>query len=418
MPSGDGCSSSSRACITCHGTAKARVRGCRSVSCRTPTARSPTTTFRRSHRENIASSAVGACQPEQAQVSELLELATARAGEVWEAALQGRTPEADISTPMVCWDPLSEGEEGSPVPYMQNGSAEETLPVPQVKVSINVGHLQKLFCMLVDNTLLRSHVASLSAQDRNEDMRRLQELRHKSADHAWVTHINPKTGTVMAEHEYIVAIQHRLGCTFLSDASVCRLCGEVLDTRACHASCCARADATRGHYGVVKTLMAVIRVADPSAATEVPGLAPSEPSARPADILANAAVPGRGAALDVVVASQEAIGAGADCVATAVRRKLRRYRNILHELDSAGIAFRPMAWSAEGRAHPIVQRVMAHVAEQVARRQPGATAQEVCKRWRQEVGTVLASRIARMIRSCMPAVKGKAAQIVMGYRPG
>ena len=129
-------------------------------------------------------------------------------------------------------------------------------------------------------------------------------------------------------------------------------------------------------------------------------------------------MPGRGAALDVVVASQEALSAGVDCIATAVKRKLRRYRHILDDLEAAGIAFRPLAWSAEGRAHPIVQRVMAHVAQQVARTRPDSSAGEICKRWRQEIGTALAIRMARMIRSCLPAVKGTAAQIVLGSRAG
>ena len=355
---------------------------------------------------------------EGAQLRDLLDLASARADAVWSAALDGRTPDENVTTPMVRWDPLAPGERGAPAPYSQEGIDDDRLPVPVVKTVISVGHAQKMLSMLLDNTLLRKHLASLCSADRNEDLRRLEELRHKSTDHTWTGHINYRTGTVMPQHDYIVAMQHRLGCSFLAEASVCKLCGEALDARACHASCCARAEATRGHYGIVKTLMTVIRVADASAATEVPGLAPSESNARPVDILTNAAVPGRGAALDVVVASQEALSAGTDCVATAVKRKLRRYRHILDDLEASGITFRPMAWSAEGRAHPIVRRVLAHVSQQVARTIPDAKAGDICKRWRQEIGTALALRMARMIRSCLPAVKGTAAKIVLGRRGG
>ena len=182
-------------------------------------------------------------------------------------------PENDVTTPMVRWDPLAPDENGAPAPYMQNGINDDVLPVPQVKASIRVGHL-KMFSMLFGNSQLRRHLTTLSELRRNEDMRRLQELRHKNTDHDWVNHINYKTGTVMQQHDYIIAIQHRLGCSFLPEASTCRLCGEALDRRACHATCCARAEATRGHYGLVKALMTVIRVADASAATEVPGLTP------------------------------------------------------------------------------------------------------------------------------------------------
>ena len=92
-----------------------------------------------------------------------------------------------------------------------------------------------------------------------------------------------------------------------------------------------------------------MKIADPGLATEVSGLAPSEPSARPADILTTAAIQGRGVALDVVVDSQEACGAGIDCLITATKRKLRRYANVIRDLDAEGLSFRPMAWSAESR---------------------------------------------------------------------
>ena len=353
---------------------------------------------------------------ESAQIPELLSAAAPRAEEVWTASIVGSVPEADVTTPMVRWDPLALDEAGAPAPYQQSGLDTDLLPAPQVRRAINVSHLQKCFSMLMDNTRLRTHLVELSNQDRHTDMRRLQELRHKDVDHSWTDLINPRTGSVLLQDEYITAVQHRLGCSFFTEATRCHLCGEVLDKQAAHASCCARAEATRGHYAVVNVLMNVIRVADPSAATEVAGLATTDPSARPADILTNAAIPGRGAALDVVVASQEAFGAGPDCVATAVKRKIRRYAAILHELHEAGIAFRPMAWSAEGRPHPMVGRVLAHASEQVARKRPSASAHEICRRLRQEIGVALARRMARMIRACTPSERGLAALIVTGQR--
>ncbi len=145
-----------------------------------------------------------------------------------------------------------------------------------------------------------------------------------------------------------------------------------------------------------------MKIADPGLATEVAGLAPSEPSARPADILTNAAIPGRGAALDVVVASQEACGAGLDCLLTAVRRKVHRYREVIRDLEAAGLLFRPMAFSAEGRLHPMCSRILAHVATQVARRRPGTDKAGILRRWKCEIGTAIARRIARMMRACLP----------------
>lgn len=160
--------------------------------------------------------------------------------------------------------------------------------------------------------------------------------------------------------------------------------------------CCAKAEATRAHYNVVNVLMPVIRAADPGAATENAGLVASDVSACPADILANAAVP------------------GADCIAAAVARKVRRYRGIFDELQRAGIAFPPLAWSAEGRPHPFVMRVMAYACEQFARRRPGAAAADILARWKREVGTAITRRIARMIQACVPAERGRLAMVIGG----
>eukprot|EP00973_Karenia_brevis_P001144 156097-Karenia_brevis.AAC.1 len=93
---------------------------------------------------------------------------------------------------------------------------------------------------------------------------------------------------------------------------------------------------------------------------------------------------------------------------------MRRYANVVRDLEAAGLMFRPLAFSAEGRPHPTVVRVMAHVAKQVARRRPGAESSAILQRWRREVGTAIARRIARMMKSCLPHEKGRISHIVLG----
>ena len=78
---------------------------------------------------------------------------------------------------------------------------------------------------------------------------------------------------------------------------------------------------------MVRALADVLRVADSTIATEVRSLVGGS-SARPADVYTQAAVPGRDAALDVTISA----GAGADYCATAYRRKMRRYRQLLELL--------------------------------------------------------------------------------------
>ena len=47
--------------------------------------------------------------------------------------------------------------------------------------------------------------------------------------------------------------------------------------------------------------------------------------------------------------AQDAQGAGQDACASAYRRRMNRYSNILPALCRAGVIFQPMVWSAEGR---------------------------------------------------------------------
>ena len=78
--------------------------------------------------------------------------------------------------------------------------------------------------------------------------------------------------------------------------------------------------ATRGHYLVTAAVLKGVRLADHSAQTEVRGF--TTQNMRPADILTNAAIPGRGVALDICVVSLQALRAGGDAVVAAHGRKL------------------------------------------------------------------------------------------------
>ena len=134
---------------------------------------------------------------------------------------------------------------------------------------------------------------------------------------------------------------------------------------------------------------------------EARGLVEGEPGARPGDIFSGAAVPNREAAIDVTVVSPEASAGEADCVATAHRKKFRRYRQAVDEWGPLGIVLQPSVWSSEGRCHPDVDRVMAFVATLLARR-AGSQKADVLRRWRADIGVVLAARRAKTALRCLP----------------
>ena len=190
----------------------------------------------------------------------------------------------------------------------------------------------------------------------------------------------------------------------------CRLCGAYLDTHLEHSETCSTAEATRGHYAVVRAVVDGLKLADPAITTEPRRLTTS--ISRPADIFTTAAVPGRGAALDVCVASPNAAAAMGDAAASAFRRKLHRYRQEITELSAAGISFRPLVWTADGCPHPAVTRTLQFAAQiATTRNNQQASASLLVARWKHEIQIAILRRRAAMARAVLP--KATAQQLWM-----
>jgi hypothetical protein len=274
-------------------------------------------------------------------------------------------------------------------------------------------HLQKELTRLADCTRLRALESRLRAQANWGQLERLRDLRHPEVSHEWLWHLNARSGTVMAQADYIIGVQKRLGARIYEGAARCRLCGAYLDPELQHSETCSTAEATRGHYACVRVLVEGFRLADPSTTTEPRGL--TDTMARPADILTNAAVPGRGAALDVCVASSVAAAALGDAAEAAFRRKLRHYRNIIPQLAEAGIAFRPLVWTADGRPHPAATRTL-HYAAGLAAARGGAdvTVSSLLRRWRHELQVAIQRRRAAMVRAVLPRLSPRAEWLLTG----
>ena len=128
-------------------------------------------------------------------------------------------------------------------------------------------------------------------------------------------------------------------------------------------------ESTRGHYCVRDSLLKPFASADPATETEVEGLAPSQPTWRPADILTSAAHPHYVAAVDVMVKSPNATGAGHGCTEAGKREKLDRFPSVLRGLESQRALYMPAVFSAYGCRHPDVTSMLLQAARRVARRQ-------------------------------------------------
>jgi len=221
---------------------------------------------------------------------------------------------------------------------------------------IGAPQLQSELSMLLNLTRGRRLENTLQQQSAWTHLDRIRELRHKDVSHKWLRHLDVKTGAVLTAADFVVNVQKRLGCRTYTGDAACRLCGAHLDAQLEHAEICCTAEATRGHYAVVRSIVHGLKLADPAVTTEPRGL--TSHASRPADIFTTAAVPGRSAALDVCVASQSAAAAQGDAAESAFRRKLRHYRREIPELAQAGIVYSPLVWTADGRPHPAVVRTL------------------------------------------------------------
>ena len=228
----------------------------------------------------------------------------------------------------------------------------------------------------------------------------------------WLWHIDPLQGSVMTETDFVVNVQRRLGAKLLTEECTCRQCGKTMDVHAEHCEVCAIGEATKGHYAVVKAVVDGLKLADSAVTTEPVGL--TDTHSRPADILTTAAVPGRSAALDVCIASPDAGAAGTNAVEAAYKRKLEHYRNVIPQLHAAGIVFRPLIWSSDGRPHPAVSRTLKFAAESAARKRGGVSVPNLLRRWKHEIQIAILRRRAAMFRATQPKVGAKEAWLLTG----
>ena len=143
-------------------------------------------------------------------------------------------------------------------------------------------------------------------------------MRHPEVPHRWLSHLDTRAGGGLTAADYVINMQKRLGATPRANVLACRLCGSPLNPQIEHSELCSMAEATRGHYACVRAVVDGLKLADPAVTTEPRGL--TTLASRPADIFTIAAVPGRSAALDVLVASPNAAAAIGDAAAFAFHR--------------------------------------------------------------------------------------------------
>ena len=290
------------------------------------------------------------------------------------------------------------------------------LPAGAEDPELEPDSLQASLCALRDAEAAARLLEQLDAPDLQDRRRCLLELRDPSVSHEWMWRVSRAHGPTVPRSGFQIAVRLRLGAPCACPSAKCTRCGAALSGS--HAMRCGLPEATRGHYSVRNDVLALAHLADPSAAVETAGLVPSAPTLRPADIFTSAALPGRLAALDIGISSPDASGAGQDCCDAMFARTLREYGSWLGEMESEGVTYRPMVWSAFGREHPETSAMLEAMAVQAARRRGLRDHRLILRRTRCAIGVRLAARAARMLLCCTPGLAEEEVEALFGAGAG
>ena len=238
-------------------------------------------------------------------------------------------------------------------------------------------------------------------QARFWDVRRLGDLGDRTVSHSWLWAIDPVKDKQMGEDDFVMAVRVRLGCSLHHAEFECAVCGKQADCQGIHALNCATSEKTRGHNQVVFCCADFVGTVDPAVDVEPKGLCESDPGLRPGDFISAEVFPNCEAAVDVTIRSPEVSHVGGDCVQNGYVEKTRKYERKYTDLQRHGMKYIPMVWSHWGRAHIDVKRIIARVST-IAGQRRGLDPASIARRWKKELGTILALRQARCAARILP----------------
>ena len=330
------------------------------------------------------------------RLSTTLDDGTRAAQERFDAMLNGR----DISA--------STDENGGVSGLPRGGVVDEAgTDDPEHARTRSVPRLQRQIAAIIDNQRAAVFIASAQGDGRYHDMRRLQDLSDESVSHDWLWSLAPTSRHTLEPDVYVDAVRLRLGAA-QSSAEQCRVCGRRCVVDGAHALCCAPGPSTKGHNEARDCVLALARRGDPHAESEVLGLLPAAPGARPADVLTHAAGGTGLVALDIGIASpdsQAAIAAG-DGLEAMRKRKERVYAEHAEGMRQSGLAYAPLPWSCWGREHASTTAMLETLCRRAARRRGESNWRAVLRDFRADMGAVLARRASAMWRQCALSAGG------------
>jgi hypothetical protein len=272
-------------------------------------------------------------------------------------------------------------------------------------------HVQKGILRIIDSRKAGLLSASFRTQGREQHAHRVEDLCDASQCHQWLWSLGRTKQQRLPHEEFVIAARLRLGASIIDSETSCKLCGAPIDLTCLHPLTCAIGEATKGHTRIKDAVMELALKADPAAESEPQALT-SRPGLRPADILCSAAVRGSLAALDVGVTLPSAADGDVDSDSDAAQRylndKLYKYRRHLEAMRANGIVYKPIIWTAWGRAHPDAIAVLRSLAMKAARRRGLISSNELLADSRLGIALELQARAARMVMKCLPTQEDEA----------
>ena len=82
--------------------------------------------------------------------------------------------------------------------------------------------------------------------------------------------------------------------------------------------------------------------------------------------------------------------------------KLDSHEKHVSDLDSHGIVYMPMIFTAYGRRHPSATKMLKHAATTVARQRGYANVSGLQSHWQRQLAAEVWRRAARMVKACLP----------------
>ena len=274
---------------------------------------------------------------------------------------------------------------------------------PEHTAGSNSLHIQKRIVKFFDQRKISE--LKISYQDRGDSsgLKRVEELSHPDQDHSWMWMLSKNKGPTLSMQDYVEAIRIRLGIAGPAESVPCRLCGEIgSDGSAAHAFCCARAESTRGHTGATRQLAEEIAPIDSMLEVEPGGLIAGT-SLRPADVLTSV-LSGNLTAIDIGIASPDAVNATDSYLSQMQQRKLHKYAAYSAELEAQNITYRPMPISCYGLFHSDSIAILRTLSQRIARRRGCSASEWRFRRMRAKLTVQVWARAARMVRACWPDV--------------